>query len=424
MAAEQNELVLALEQATLTNNRDFSSVPENQAMTRKQVMDIVSDNFYRIVRESPATVDTMAEVSTFFSTTEVSVFSEIIHRFNRGGNELSSSKSETNETIEQADTTLHTNIDSLTSSINVEYDSAISTNIVYSDNLEIQIETRATNTQALQDSYQTLSENVDTIYTDLESETTVTTEQKQQFKNEESNSLSTANVTHDTNASDATLLLSQEDNRDTQQFNFNSSNLNTIAVDETTHHGEKRSALSSDLKTLGNETLDDANNLNSLTNQNKNDENVLNASMNIMNTTHSTDAKTLSDAHTSHLQEKNDNHQAVQSVLGTTSTTVFNDTTRIDGATTQEQTRRVSSVNQLLSNLTSTLSSDITTLTKQLDIKGGNFTQHVEVDGVFYLGPFWRFREDPLSHDLHIEYFDVSTHNWIDVMPISVSTPV
>ena len=403
---------MEISEIQLYNNLAYQSVDESSVLTKAQISNMISDTVFTIVDTSPETVNTMAEVSTFFSQTDSEIWSTIVYEYADGNTKYTDERSDVLSTITANDADMDLKTTSLSNNASTEFANAFHDN----DSASNAISTELSNTLA-NDNH--LSTETSTHLADNLSERLALSDILEErfsnashFQDVYSDGLSTNVSGIIVDISNNSDNLSTETVRAVSSEQWLSTELSSIAKNEDHRHAQNSNSLSNHEST--NDVISDAlsTNLASQQGSAQGDDTAIKDELHTHSTDLSNDVSTLSAAMSSHLQTYTDLHNTLSTDLSTTSTENSSYLANYTHDSIEESDRKSTELSEMSVEFSSNFSTNLNNLDLRMNITGGVAHRHLNIEGALYLGPYWRIREESSNNSIVFEYYDTSAHQW------------
>lgn len=416
----QYNFTLEANEISLFNGDAYGDVASDNVLTHAQVSAMISENTYKIVHDAPGAVDTMIEISTFFSNTDSDALSTITYEYTDNKTVYSTINANISNSISTNDATISANLVSSSHDVSTEYSRSILENQTQSD----AVVTELASVLTADDTFSTAQDNADS--TNTYERNTESTSRYNLYTNTispEVTAYSTA-VYNDVVLDNTATHSNQELMLSTELFraSYREGEISTQMYNNDDNQTNSHSSVSTNLSTVRNTT---SLVLSSVSGALSTEIVTKTIASNLLASEIQSNSETLSTG-IDNLTTQNTNHQTNiytrhNNLYNAFTVTIPDSRNTYSAAMSSSQYGEDSNITYNSEALSTEFSSNQfineSDALMRVIASGDAIHGHTQIDGKLYLGPYWRISENDDHLGISFEFYDTSSDTWKVMLP-------
>lgn len=402
----------------LFNGQTYEALPSDNVMTKFQISNAISTNTHNIVMNSPEDVDTMIEVSTFFSKTDSTEWSTITNLYNLGDDQQSNAMSTVSSTIFSHETVNTNKFTSLSQNVSSEFSRSVWVNDYHSNKISTAVSwVDINNSTDMSTALKNRSIEISTLTSASEAVFDTRNDNLSVAISQQLSTYLELSKVSDTNYVTTSKHLSTEFSTNTHHYSEVSKDLSTTLSFELKNDLDVSNAISVEHSRTSAEvkTVSDALNT-ELTNRDSMSQNLSTSIVTLQNDFDASATHYYDNVYKPHSEELSTNYANQSNALSADRIVLASESTD----ESIELSQLVSTNNVRSQAISTALSGDnqINDISAELKVNTAGDVMHgnIKADEGLHLGAYWRIV--PAGDGLEIQYYRRSNGTWVTTLPL------
>lgn len=416
----QYNFTLKANEISLMNDRHFDNVLSNHLMNKTQISNMISEQIYNIIHDSPDVVDTMIEISTFFETTDMELLSTIEHEYTNIRNNFIEQRLPNSSSISTNQSIIAEHLYHISNDVSTELTRAISQNMY--ESFELSVNIYNTNSEDVQ-----MSNEQSTVYhvnlsqhlrisSEIKNTLNVNSDVITNYSNELITLLSTIDNQNDAQNSEITyendraslfeqkeiVSLSGIESKQFDMYTNQSNNFSRSNYELSSSGFVLSSELSNNIYTNSSQTQFNLKNV---------DEHRISLSVNHYNIDYKRKY------HEQHITLSHDN---LSTLLSTNFNNTYEHSNNISTEFSTSYNQDHDNYNQLSIEFSVNEFKNRSDILTRVNVSGDSVHGNLHINNMLVLGPYWRIREDDDHLGVNFETYDTVSNEWIVTIPFRI----